>query len=76
MLTIFPVPLCLIPSCYHIKGDVIRMRQIEKKIKHDLSYLWLVKNVDNLYQLSSAFFQRIQAKNLSLIYIKEKIDEN
>lgn len=28
ILTIFPIPVCLIPTCYHIRSDVMRMRQI------------------------------------------------
>lgn len=28
-----------------------------------------------MFQLSSAFFEKIQAKNLSLVFVKEKIDE-
>lgn len=52
------------------------MRQIDKKLLNDLNYLWLVKHVDTLFQLSSALFNRIQAKNLSLVYVKEKVDES
>ena len=54
----------------------MRMRQIEKKIQNDLNYLWLVRYVDNIFMLSSALFDRIQAKNLSLVFVKEKIDES
>ena len=51
------------------------MRQVEKKIQHNLNYVWLVRHVDNIFMLSSALFDRIQAKNLSLVFLKEKIDE-
>ena len=52
------------------------MRQIDKKIQNDLHYLYLVRNVDTLFHLSSALFERLQAKNLSLVFVKEKIDES
>jgi len=51
------------------------MRQIEKKIKNDLNYVWLVRYVDTIFNLSSSLFDRLQAKNLSLVFVKEKIDE-
>jgi hypothetical protein len=52
----------------------MRIRQIEKKIKNDLNYLWLVKHVDSMFTLSSSLFERIQAKNLSLVFVKEKLN--
>ena len=71
-----PFPTCMIPTCFNIRNDVLRMRQVEKKIKNDLNYLWLVKYVDNIFNLSSGLFERLQAKNLSLVFVKEKLDEN
>lgn len=50
------------------------MREIDKKIINNLDYLWLVKYVDNCFNLSSAYFDRIQEKHLSLVYVKEKIN--
>ena len=66
----------MIPSCCQLQNDVRRMRQIDKKIQNDLHYLYLVRNVDTLFHLSSALFERLQAKNLSLVFVKEKIDES
>lgn len=47
-------------------------------MNNDLNYLWLVKYVDNLFNLSSALFQppfaSMQTKNLSLVFVKDKID--
>jgi hypothetical protein len=47
-------------------------------MNNDLNYLWLVKYVNNLFNLSSALFKptmaSMQAKNLSLVFVKEKID--
>ena len=45
-------------------------------MNNDLNYLWLVKYVDNLYSLSSSLFDKRQAKNLSLVFVKDKIDES
>lgn len=53
MVAISPIPLCLIPECFDIKQTIIRMRQVDRKIIDNLHYLWLVKYVSNLYQLSS-----------------------
>ena len=75
-LTIVPAPTCLLPSCFHIRNDVMRMRQIEKKINNDLNYVWLVRYVDTAFNLSSALFDRLQAKNLSLVFVKDKIEES
>jgi hypothetical protein len=52
------------------------MRQVDKKILNDLNYLWLVKYVNNIFELSSTLFNRKQEQNLSKVYIKEKIDES
>lgn len=52
------------------------MRQVDKKILNDLSYLWLVKYLNNIFELSSSLFTRKQEQNLSKVYIKEKIDES
>jgi hypothetical protein len=52
------------------------MRQVDKKILNDLNYLWLVKYVNNIFELSSTLFTRKQEQNLSKVYIKEKIDES
>jgi hypothetical protein len=47
-------------------------------MNYDLNYLGFVKYVDNIFNLSAALFEppfaRMQAKNLSLVYVKEKID--
>jgi hypothetical protein len=76
LLAIAPLPACLLPPCHHIRSDVVRMRQVDKKIQNDLNYLWLIKHVDNLYLLSSSLFQGLPAKNLSLVFLKDKVDEN
>lgn len=52
------------------------MRQVDKKVLNDLNYLWLVKYVNNVFELSSSLFNRKQEQNLSKVYIKEKIDES
>jgi len=52
------------------------MRQAEKKMNNDLNYLWLVKYVDSLFILSSALFDQPAAKNLSMVFVKEKVDES
>jgi len=50
------------------------MKLVDKKILNDLNYLWLVKYVDNCYRFSSALWANVYSKNLSLVFIKEKID--
>jgi hypothetical protein len=69
-LALSPLPTCMIPSCFHLQTDVRRMRQIDKKIQNDLHYLYLVRNVDTIFHLSSALFERVQAKNLSQVFVK------
>lgn len=51
------------------------MKLVDKKILNDLNYLWLVKYVDNCYRFSSALWANVYSKNLSLVFIKEKIDQ-
>lgn len=69
-IAISPIPLCLIPKFYDIRNTICRMRQVDKKIVNDLHYLWLIKYVNNIFQLSSTLFPRIEAQNLSKVYIK------
>jgi hypothetical protein len=76
LLAVSPVPLCLIPTCFNMRSSVARMRQVDKKVLNNLHYLWLVKYVDNVFQLSASLFPLIAAQNLSKVYIKEKIDES
>ena len=40
-----------------------------------LSYLWLVKTVDNCFRLSTSLFGMIQERSLSMVFVKEKVDE-
>lgn len=41
---------------------------------HELDILSLIKYVDNCYRLSGSFFSSLEAKNLSLIFFREKMD--
>ena len=74
-LAISPLPICLFPSCFDIKYAISRMRQVDKKIINDLDYLWLVKYMKNCFYLSSVLFNRNEQRHLSLVYVKEKVDE-
>lgn len=76
LLALSPLPLCVFPTCLDIKNTITRMRQVDKKIVNDLNYLWLVKYVNNIFELSSTLFNRRQEQNLSKVFIKEKIDES
>lgn len=75
ILAISPLPLCVFPTCFEIKNTITRIRQVDKKILNDLNYLWLVKYVNNIFDLASVLFgERRQVQNLSKVFIKEKID--
>jgi hypothetical protein len=54
---------------------VARMKGLKGKIDRSLNHLGMVKYTDIVYQLSSSFFGVKAAKNLSQIYLKEKINE-
>lgn len=53
----------------------MRARLVDRKILNDLNYLWLVKYVDSCFRLSAGLFSRLESRNLSMVYVKEKIDE-
>ena len=46
-------------------------KSFEDKITNDLDVIGLVRRVDTNYKLSSAFYQNVAEKDLSLIYLKE-----
>lgn len=52
------------------------MRQVDRKIVNDLNYLWLVKYINNIFDLSYSLFDRSRAQHLSKVFVKEKIDES
>lgn len=52
----------------------MRARLVDRKILNDLNYLWLVKYVDSCFRLSAGLFSRLESRNLSMVYVKEKID--
>jgi hypothetical protein len=76
ILAMLRIPRCLLPRCWELKKEVNRMQLVNDKIEHSLSHLTLLKYTDNCFRLSSAFFSRLEAKNFSLLYFKEKIFED
>lgn len=76
LIAISPIPLCLLPKCSEIRNTITRMRQVDRKIVNDLNYLWLVKYINNIFDLSYSLFDRSRAQHLSKVFVKEKIDES
>ena len=74
MLALLPIP-AFVFCCVGLKNDILRIRQVDKKMNDVLSYLWLVKTADNCYRLSTSLFRRIQERYLSMVFVKEKVDE-
>ena len=74
ILAMLPIPACLFCPT-GLKNDILRIRQVDLKINDILNYLWLVKTADNCFRLSTSLFKRIQEKYLSMVYVKEKVDE-
>lgn len=64
----------MIPKCFEIRNTITRMRQVDRKILNDLNYLWLVKYINNIFDLSYSLFDRSRAQHLSKVFVKEKID--
>lgn len=75
LLAALRIPICLVPNCCGLRADVARMKGLKGKIDRSLNHLGMVKYTDIVYQLSSSFFGVKAAKNLSQIYLKEKINE-
>ena len=76
LIAISPIPLCLLPKSCEIRNTITRMRQVDRKMLNDLNYLWLVKYINNIFDLSYSLFDRSRAQHLSKVFVKEKIDES
>lgn len=46
-----------------------------QKINSDVDSIYLAQRIDTLYKLSSGFHDSLEAKNLSLVYLKEVVKE-
>ena len=73
ILRILKLPRCLVPRCHSIRSDSDRMLAIDRKMDASLNHLSILKYADNCFRLSSALFSSLSAKNLSLLYFKERV---
>ena len=76
ILAMLRVPRRFIPRCCDFRKDCERMKAVHDKIDNTLSHLTLLKYTDSCFRLSSSLFSKLEAKNFSLLYFREKIFEN
>ena len=76
VIALLRIPRCLIPRCCDFRKDCERMKAMHRKIDNSLSHLSLLKYTDSCFRLSSSVFSKLEAKNFSLLYFREKIFEN
>ena len=52
------------------------MRIVDEKMSRNLNYLSIAKQTDNCFRLSSSVFSTLEEKDLSLVYLKERVDDS